>query len=143
MSVYKACIDGKNKDNDSSTIALLSYKKFDMLFMGDAGVKTFTKIRNYIPHNVEVLKVGHHGGAKVVDKSMLNHLGNTVSLISTGVNYFGHPNQGTLDLLRETNILRTDSLNSIKISSNGNLYKIYSYDIHDKKYKIKENFYSK
>lgn len=143
LSVYKACIDGKNKDNDSSTIALLSYKKFDMLFMGDAGVKTFTKIRNYIPHNVEVLKVGHHGGAKVVDKSMLNHLGNTVSLISTGVNYFGHPNQGTLDLLRETNILRTDSLNSIKISSNGNLYKIYSYDIHDKKYKIKENFYSK
>lgn len=143
LSVYKACIDGKNKDNDSSTIALLSYKKFDMLFMGDAGVKTFTKIRNYIPHNVEVLKVGHHGGAKVVDKSMLNHLGNTVSLISTGVNYFGHPNQGTLDLLRETNILRTDSLNSIKISSNGNLYKIYSYDIHDKKYRIKENFYSK
>ena len=52
---------GKNKDNDCSTIALLSYKDFDMLFMGDAGTKSFKAVKKDIPHNVEVLKVGHHG----------------------------------------------------------------------------------
>lgn len=143
IKTYKADIGGKNKDNDSSTMTLLSYKDFDMLFMGDAGVRSFAKVKDVIPHNIEILKVGHHGGPNVVDEAMLEHLGNTVSLISTGVNYFGHPNKGTLDMLRNTIVLRTDLSNSIKISTDGNLYKIYSYDIHDKKYKIKENFYSK
>ena len=76
------------------------------------------------------------------DANMLNHLNNKISLISTGINYFGHPNKGTLDTLRNTEILRTDLLNSIKISSDGNLYEIYSYDSHDKKYKLKEKFNS-
>lgn len=142
ITTYRSKIKGKNASNDSSTITLLSYKDFDMLFMGDAGVKSFNKVKSFIPHNVEVLKVGHHGGPRVTDANMLNHLNNKISLISTGINYFGHPNKGTLDTLRNTEILRTDLLNSIKISSDGNLYKIYSYDSHDKKYKLKEKFNS-
>ena len=133
IKTYRSKFKGKNASNDSSTITLLSYKDFDMLFMGDAGVKSFNKVKNLVPHNIEVLKVGHHGGPRVVDDNMLNHLNNKISLISTGINYFGHPNKGTLDTLRNTEILRTDLLNSIKISSDGNLYEIYSYDTHDKK----------
>lgn len=143
IKTFKADIKGKNRSNDSSTITLLSYKDFNILFMGDAGAASFNQLKQFIPHDIEVLKVGHHGGPKVVDDSMLTHIGNDVSLISTGINYFGHPNKGTLDILRNTEILRTDLLNSIKISTDGNLYKIYSYDSHDKKYKLKENFYSK
>lgn len=142
ITTYRSKIKGKNASNDSSTITLLSYKDFDMLFMGDAGVKSFNKVKNFIPHDIEVLKVGHHGGPRVADANMLNHLNNKISLISTGINYFGHPNKGTLDTLRNTEILRTDLLNSIKISSDGNLYEIYSYDSHDKKYKLKEKFNS-
>lgn len=142
ITTYRSKIKGKNASNDSSMITLLSYKDFDMLFMGDAGVKSFNKVKNFIPHNIEVLKVGHHGGPRVADANMLNHLNNKISLISTGINYFGHPNKGTLDTLRNTEILRTDLLNSIKISSDGNLYEIYSYDSHDKKYKLKEKFNS-
>lgn len=142
IKTYRSKFKGKNASNDSSTITLLSYKDFDMLFMGDAGVKSFNKVKNLVPHNIEVLKVGHHGGPRVVDDNMLNHLNNKISLISTGMNYFGHPNKGTLDALRNTEILRTDLLNSIKISSDGNLYEIYSYDTHDKKYKLKEKFAS-
>lgn len=142
ITTYRSKIKGKNASNDSSMITLLSYKDFDMLFMGDAGVKSFNKVKNFIPHNIEVLKVGHHGGPRVADANMLNHLNNKISLISTGINYFGHPNKGTLDTLRNTEILRTDLLNSIKISSDGNLYEIYSYDPHDKKYKLKEKFNS-
>lgn len=143
LKTYKAKIGGKNRSNECSTVTLLSYGKFDMLFMGDAGVTSFSQLQKDIPHNVEVLKVGHHGGPRVVDSQMLEHLGNRVSLISTGINYFGHPNKGTLDILRNTDILRTDLLNSIKIMTDGNEYKIYSYDTHDKRYQFRENFYSK
>ena len=143
LKTYKAKIGGKNRSNECSTVTLLSYGKFEMLFMGDAGVTSFNQLQKDIPHNVEVLKVGHHGGPRVVDSQMLEHLGNRVSLISTGINYFGHPNKGTIDILRNTDILRTDLLNSIKIMTDGNEYKIYSYDTHDKRYQFRENFYSK
>ena len=143
LKTYKAKIGGKNRSNECSTVTLLSYGNFEMLFMGDAGVTSFNQLQKDIPHNVEVLKVGHHGGPRVVDSQMLEHLGNRVSLVSTGINYFGHPNKGTLDILRNTDILRTDLLNSIKIMTDGNEYKIYSYDTHDKRYQFRENFYSK
>ena len=114
-----------------------------MLFTGDAGVKSFEAVKKDIPHDIEVLKVGHHGASGVVDTEMVNYLGNRVSLISTGVNYFGHPTKGTLDVLRNTNIIRTDLLNSIKITTNGELYKIYSYNRNDKKYNLRDQYYSK
>ena len=72
----------------------------------------------------------------VVNEQMLNYLNNEVSLISTGVNYFGHPNKGTLDILRKTKILRTDIHHSIKISTDGKIYKIYTYTNTDKKYEL-------
>lgn len=143
MRVYKANFDRKDSDNEQSIITLLSYKDFDMLFMGDAGIESFNKIKQHVPHNVEVLKVGHHGGPNVVDAAMLEYLGSKVSLISTGINYFGHPNKGTLDVLRDTEILRTDMLNSIKISTDGNLYEVFSYDSHDKNYELRDKFIAK
>lgn len=142
LKTFKADIGGKNSANLSSTITLLSYKDFDMLFMGDAGVESFNKVKTNIPNKVEVLKVGHHGGPYVVDENMLKHLNSEVALISTGVNMFGHPNKGTLDLLRNTIVLRTDLLNSVKIATDGETYKIFSYDTHDKKYNLKEKIYT-
>jgi competence protein ComEC len=138
LITYKANTKGKDASNDNSTITLLSFKDFDMIFMGDAGINSFNLLQKDIPHNIEVLKVGHHGGPQVVDEAMLKHLNSQTSLISTGINYFGHPTQGTLDTLRKTTILRTDILNSIKISTDGENYKIYSYEPHDKKYELKE-----
>lgn len=136
IRTFKADISGKDTDNECSTITLISYKDFDMLFMGDAGVKSFEQVQKDIPNKIEVLKVGHHGGPKVVNEQMLNYLNNEVSLISTGVNYFGHPNKGTLDILRKTEILRTDIHHSIKISTDGKFYKIYTYTNTEKKYEL-------
>lgn len=128
------------KDNEKSIITLLSYKDFDMLFTGDAGTDAFNVIKKDLPHNIEILKVGHHGGPKVVNQNMLEHLNTKISIISTGPNSFGHPNKGTLDILRNTEIYRTDRDNSIKINTDGINYKIYTYDAFKKKYMISNRF---
>lgn len=122
------------EDNEKSIITLLSYKDFDMLFTGDAGTDAFNQLKKDIPHNIEVLKVGHHGGPHVVSSEMLNHLNTKVSVISTGPNAFGHPNKGTLDILRKTDIYRTDRHNSIKIITDGQRYTMYTFNKDKKKY---------
>lgn len=122
------------EDNEKSIITLLSYKDFDMLFTGDAGTDAFNQLKKDIPHNIEVLKVGHHGGPYVISSEMLNHLNTKVSVISTGPNAFGHPNKGTLDILRKTDIYRTDRHNSIKIISDGQRYTMYTFNKDKKKY---------
>lgn len=122
------------EDNEKSIITLLSYKDFDMLFTGDAGTDAFNQLKKDIPHNIEVLKVGHHGGPHVISSEMLNHLNTKVSVISTGPNAFGHPNKGTLDILRKTDIYRTDRHNSIKIITDGQRYTMYTFNKDKKKY---------
>jgi len=124
----------EDNDNENSIITHLKYKDFDMLFTGDAGIEAFNKLQTELPHNVEILKVGHHGGRNVVNKNMLNHLSNNVSIISTGQNSFGHPNRSTLEILRDTQIYRTDKHNSIKVTSNGSDYQILTFDRLKKKY---------
>lgn len=143
IKTYRAEITGKEASNGNSIMTLLTYKDFDILFMGDAGLESFNQVKEFMPYNIEVFKVGHHGGPRVVDDNMLNRISPKISLISTGINYFGHPNRGTLDVLRNTKILRTDLLHSIKISSDGNFYKIYTYNPRIKKYEIKEKLKSK
>ena len=122
------------EDNEKSIITLLIYKDFDMLFTGDAGTDAFNQLKKDIPHNIEVLKVGHHGGPHVVSSEMLNHLNTKVSVISTGPNAFGHPNKGTLDILRKTYIYMTDRHNSIKIITDGQRYTMYTFNKDKKKY---------
>ena len=140
IKVFKADIKGKDESNGSSIMTLLSYKDFDILFMGDAGIEAFNQVKKDIPHNVEILKVGHHGGPKVVDYDMLNYLKNKASIISTGINYFGHPNKGTLDILRNTDIYRTDMLNAIEIKTNGKMYEIYSYNPSQKRFMKRKKY---
>lgn len=133
-------ISNSDNDNEKSIITLLTFKDFDMLFTGDAGTEAFEKLKKNIPHNVEILKVGHHGGPHVVNSDMLNHLNTKVSVISTGPNSFGHPNKGTLDILRNTDIYRTDRHNSIKITSDGQNYTLFTYNKDKKKYKKSKEF---
>lgn len=129
------------EDNEKSIITLLQYKNFDMIFMGDAGVEAFEQLKEDIPHQIEVLKVGHHGGPNVVNSSMMNHLNTKVSIISTGPNSFGHPNRGTLDILRNTDIYRTDRHNSIKIITDGTQYKVYLFNPSKRKYEISKQYF--
>ena len=125
---------GNKSDNDNSIITLLEYKDFTMLFTGDAGVKGIKNVLNYLPQNITVLKVPHHGAVGGVDKELVKYINPEYSLVSTGENKFGHPSVYTLYLLRDTKILRTDINNSIRFKINPCGMKIYVYDIKRRKY---------
>ena len=129
-----------NADNEKSIITLLSYKDFDMIFTGDAGIKAFEDLKQNIPHNIEIFKVGHHGGSNVVNSAMLDYMNTKVSIISTGPNAFGHPSKGTLDILRKTDIYRTDRHNSIEIKSDGNNYDVFLYNPEKHKYILAKHY---
>ena len=121
-------------DNEASIITTLEYQDFRMLFTGDAGIGTFNKLKNYLPRNITVLKVGHHGALGVVNKEMLDYLNPKYSLISVGENKFGHPSMHTIGLLKDTKILRTDINNSIRFVVNKAGLQVLTYSINDRKY---------
>ena len=121
-------------DNENSIQTLLTYKSFNMLFTGDAGIDTLEEIKCNIPKPITVLKVGHHGANGVINKHLVKDLSPKISLISVGENKFGHPTIYTLDVLKDTRILRTDIHNSIKFVINAKGYKIFTFDSKAKKY---------
>ena len=122
-------------DNQSSIITLLTYGDFSMLFMGDAGIETFNKLKPNLPKNITVLKVGHHGASGVINKDMAKYLNPEYTIVSTGENKFGHPSIYTLQTLRNSKILRTDINNSIRVVVDKNKYKVLHYNSKLKKYK--------
>ena len=136
FKTYTPNINSKN-DNDTSIITLLSYKDFDMLFMADAGVKSFENIKKNLNNNdIEILKSGHHGADNTVSKSMLKSINPDAAIISTGFNPYGHPSKQTLKTFETAKIktYRTDIDNAIKITSDGNSYEIYRYNTNSKKF---------
>ena len=121
-------------DNEDSIITLLTYKDFSMLFTGDAGVNGINAVLGYLPENLTVLKVPHHGAHGGLNKEIVNYLKPKYSIISVGENKFGHPGVYTLELLKNSEIYRTDVNNSIKIVVNDDM-KILTYDTVKRKYK--------
>ena len=126
-------------DNENSIITLLEYKKFKMLFTGDASFNGIKQVLNYIPQNITVLKVPHHGAIGGLETNLVHYLNPKYSIISVGENMFGHPAQYTLSILNKSNILRTDINNSILIKVTENSYKIYTYDSRKRKYILNKN----
>lgn len=125
----------KENDNENSVITLLKYKDFDMLFMGDGSTRSYGKIKSGLPPDIDILKVGHHGAKNTVNREMLKNT--EFAVISTGFNAYGHPAPVTMNKLRENGvgILRTDSLNALKIATDGENYRIFSYNPDKKQFK--------
>ena len=105
-----------------------------MFFTGDAGVKGLESALKNIPQNITVLKVPHHGANGVINKNLIKYLNPKYSIISVGENKFGHPAIYTLKVLEDSQILRTDINNAIKIVVNKDSVKVLSYDIKKRKF---------
>lgn len=126
---FKANFKNKELENENSIITLISDDNFDELFMGDGGIIAFEMIENYLPRNIEILKIGHHGAKNVINKQILDRIKPQIAVISTGLNNYGHPNPITLNILQSNNvkILRTDRQNAIKVEEKNNQYNLYSF----------------
>lgn len=114
---------GKQDDNNSSIISLVSLGKDSFLFMGDAEIKEeLALIDNFPGLKAEVLKVAHHGSKNSANQLFLEKIDPKFSVISVGAkNKYGHPHLETVEALEKigSEILRTDLGGDIKFISNG------------------------
>lgn len=119
-------ISGQKIDNlnNASIVNRLEYKKFSVLFLGDAETEVQLKI---VPQMkvATVLKVGHHGSKNGTTSELLEVVRPAVAIISSGKdNKFGHPHAEALNLLKQyaVRLFRTDQNGTIEVSSDGEGY---------------------
>ena len=118
-----------NDENTNSSVIYLNYNNIKFLFMGDATSEREKDIlEKYNIENIDVLKVGHHGSNTSSSKYFIDKIKPKYSIISVGKNNrYGHPKDEVLNILKDSNIYRTDLNGSIKIKLNKNGYKIRTY----------------
>jgi len=118
----------KDDLNTFSIVANLSLGDFDALLTGDIRQDTIEAIlMTGGIHDVEYIKVPHHGSKNGLTKELVDATTPEVVVISVGKNNrYGHPNQETLDLLKTANvkILRTDEIGDIEIISDGKFWRL-------------------
>lgn len=117
-------------DNQSSIVTLLSYKGKNILFMADVGVLGFDEIKKFIPSDVEILKVGHHGAYNSINDEMIQYLKPKYALISAGYSKFNHPHYSTINILEENGVkvISTKNYGFSKIILNDNKQEFYYFD---------------
>ncbi len=105
-----------DNENDNSNIIYTKINGIKILLMGDAGVDVEKNILSkYNLSNIDILKVGHHGSKTSSSKIFIDKINPLYSVISVGKNnWYGHPNEEILEILKDTDIYRTDTNGSIK-----------------------------
>lgn len=88
--------------NNNAIVAKLVYKNFSMLFTGDiekAEENLAKKYKNELKSTI--LKVAHHGSKTSTSEEFLKYIEPQIALIGVGENNkFGHPNQITIEKLK-------------------------------------------
>ncbi|MFN2449627.1 MAG: DNA internalization-related competence protein ComEC/Rec2 [Candidatus Baltobacteraceae bacterium] len=116
-------IISNNAINDNSVAFVLQYKRFRMVFTGDAGVAAEQRFLNEgIDLHADVLKVGHHGSAYSSSPAFIAAVDPTYAIISVGRhNMFGHPAPSTIETLQRfgARVYRTDEQGAIQVVSDG------------------------
>ncbi|HVR47549.1 MAG TPA: DNA internalization-related competence protein ComEC/Rec2 [Candidatus Binatia bacterium] len=117
-------IGGRNAINSNSIAFVLQYRRFRMLFTGDAGSESEQRfLDERVDLHADVLKVGHHGSAYGSSPAFVAAVAPKYAIISVGRhNLFGHPAPSTLATLRRfgARVYRTDEDGAVTITSDGN-----------------------
>lgn len=104
--------------NDKSLGLLLNYDDYKLFFGGDIERQAEIRLVEYIPSNIDVLKVAHHGSQTSSINEFLEIARPHTSIISVGPNnQYNHPSPQVIDRLEsvKTTIYRTDTMGLIKI----------------------------
>jgi competence protein ComEC len=117
-----------DETNNYSLVARLDYRNNSFLFMGDAEKESEKEIiMEGYNIDVDVLKVGHHGGASSTSQIFLENVSPFYAVISVDKNNnYGHPHKETLERLSKmkVEVLRTDEMGTIIMTSDGNTINI-------------------
>lgn len=106
--------------NDESIVAVLDYKNFEVLLLGDAEQRVQKQL--FINVDIEVVKMAHHGSWNGTYEPLLRAIAPDLAIISVGANnQYGHPHNQTLGLLAKIGLplLRTDLDGTIVVKSDG------------------------
>ena len=112
--------------NENSVIVRLTYRDFDALLTGDAGLPAESLLVGAAPPS-EVLKVGHHGSAGASGDAWLDAVRPAVAVVSVGAgNRYGHPDPGVLRRLgaRGVEVFRTDRGGTVTIHTDGRYFDV-------------------
>lgn len=104
--------------NETSLIATLEYAGKKILFTGDAGKATETRLlQRGVLGDVDVLKVGHQGSKYSSTNEFLNKISPEYAVISVGKNSYGHPHPDALSRLASAGakVFRTDRDGTVKL----------------------------
>jgi beta-lactamase superfamily II metal-dependent hydrolase len=117
-------ITGSRSDiNANSVVARLSYRKFAVLFTGDAEAPTEQwLLAAGAPVQATVLKVAHHGSRYASRVGFLRQVGAQVAVVSVGAhNEYHHPAPETLDHLARSgaHVYRTDVDGTVTLETDG------------------------
>lgn len=104
----------KEDTNDNSIVARLSYGNQSFLFTGDATIYSevlmHQREKNLL--DADVLKLGHHGSKGSSSILFLEDVSPKISIISAGKNNrYGHPDEETLERLKELQIPYISTIN--------------------------------
>ncbi len=117
-------ITGSRSDvNANSVVARLSYRKFAVLFTGDAeGPTEQWLLAVGAPVQATVLKVAHHGSRYASRVGFLRQVGAQVAVVSVGAhNEYHHPARETLAHLTRSgaHVYRTDVDGTVTLETDG------------------------
>ena len=110
-----------DNENDNSQINLLNAYNYKFLFMGDASQKVEDDLLSKYRLKTDVIKLGHHGSKTSSSEFFIKNINPKYTIISAGRNNrYGHPNQETLENIKDRVVYRTDldGTISFKISKN-------------------------
>ena len=86
-------------------------------------------IKNLLPSDVEIIKIGHHGAKNSINNEMIKQLKPKYALISAG-HKFNHPHIDVVEILDKNNVkmISTKNYGFSKIVLKDNFEKIYYFD---------------
>jgi len=121
---FTAPVSEKYEDlNNYSAVLRLEYEKVSFLFMGDAEALSEKEIlKSGNAEYADVLKVGHHGSKTSSSAEFIECISPRFAVFEAGRdNSYGHPHKEVLESFERlgAEILRTDEMGTIVISSNG------------------------
>lgn len=115
-----------SNSNHDSMVLELSYGKTEFLFMGDADKAAEREMLDKL-HDIDILKVGHHGSKYSSSKEFLDVVKPEVAIYMAGKdNEYKHPHTETILALQAiyAEIYGTDNYTTIEVVTDGTNYEL-------------------